>query len=152
MRLKNCLEMPYFRVSSGFTIRFQGKVGYLLRWLFSLVFLVSATNASTVVVVLALAREADGFLRAWGFKCGVYVLVLRAGLAYMMRKRYCNFGYKSSARIISEIPLPPGTIGNTFSFWSVIKFINTNRSFMAKASVSAPSTSPGFSICIPTWP
>src|SRR5512144_3149929 len=58
----------------------------------------------------------------------------------------------SSARIISVRPLPPGTIGNTFSFWSVMKSRNTSRSFCANASRSAPSTSPGFSILIPTCP
>ena len=55
-------------------------------------------------------------------------------------------------RIISVMPLPPGTIGNTFSVWSVMKSRNTSRSFCANASFSAPSTSPGFSIFMPTWP
>ena len=60
--------------------------------------------------------------------------------------------HSSSARIISVSPLPPGIIGNTFSVWSVMKSRNTSRSFCANASLSAPSTSPGFSIFMPTWP
>src|SRR5579862_3195794 len=58
----------------------------------------------------------------------------------------------SSARIISVNPFPPGTIGNTFSVWSVMKSRNTSRSFRANASRSAPSTSRGCSTLIPTWP
>ena len=57
--------------------------------------------------------------------------------------------HSSSARIISVRPLPPGTIGNTFSVWSVMKSRKTRRSFCANASRSAPSTSPGFSILMP---
>src|SRR5687768_9043424 len=55
-------------------------------------------------------------------------------------------------RIISDRPLPPGTIGNTFSVWSVMKSMNTRSSLRANASFSAGSTSPGFSILIPTCP
>jgi hypothetical protein len=29
---------------------------------------------------------------------------------------WAEANYKSSANIISDMPLPPGTIGNTFSF------------------------------------
>src|SRR6478672_6075609 len=61
-------------------------------------------------------------------------------------------GYSSSERIISDMPLPPGTIGKTFSVWSVMKSMKTRRSFMANASVSAPSTSAGLSMRMPTWP
>ena len=43
--------------------------------------------------------------------------------------------HSSSARIISVRPLPPGTIGNTFSVWSVMKSRNTRRSFCANASL-----------------
>jgi hypothetical protein len=48
--------------------------------------------------------------------------------------------------------LPAFTIGHTFSDWSVMKFMNTSLSFMPNASRSAPSTSPGFSMRMPTWP
>src|SRR5207237_2982860 len=61
-------------------------------------------------------------------------------------------GYSSSERIISDMPLPPGTIGKTFSVWSVMKSMNTRRSLRAKASRSAPSTSAGFSMRMPTCP
>src|SRR6185369_11402692 len=61
--------------------------------------------------------------------------------------------YRSSEpSSISERPLPAFTIGHTFSLWSVMKFMKTRRSFMANASRSAPSTSPGFSMRMPTWP
>ena len=39
-------------------------------------------------------------------------------------------------RIISERPLPPGTIGKTFSVWSVMKSMNTSRSLSLKASLT----------------
>src|SRR5262249_34977140 len=55
-------------------------------------------------------------------------------------------------RIISESPLPPGTIGNTFSVWSVTKSMNTSSFLRANASFRAGTTSSGFSIFIPTWP
>src|SRR5690349_6515260 len=58
----------------------------------------------------------------------------------------------SHTRIISERPFPPGTIGNTFSVWSVTKSRNTRSSLRLNASFSAGSTSPGFSIFMPTWP
>src|SRR6185312_15600189 len=61
-------------------------------------------------------------------------------------------GYSSSERIISDMPLPPGTIGKTFSVWSVMKSMNTRRSFRANASLSAPSTSAGLSMRMPTCP
>ena len=54
--------------------------------------------------------------------------------------------------IISDRPLPPGTIGNTFSVWSVTKSRNTRSFLREKASFSAPSTSAGFSMRRPTWP
>src|SRR6202008_111591 len=63
-----------------------------------------------------------------------------------------DMSHSSSARIISVKPLPPGTIGNTFSVWSVMKSRKTRRFFCLNASFSAPSTSPGFSTLIPTCP
>src|SRR3989338_9747226 len=60
--------------------------------------------------------------------------------------------YNSSARIISDKPLPPGTMGNTFSVGSVLKSRNTRSSLRAKASFNAVSTSAGFSMRIPTCP
>src|SRR5688572_19963548 len=75
-----------------------------------------------------------------------------AGLVLHEDRKDVAHGYSSSERIISEMPLPPGTIGNTFSVWSVMKSMNTSRSFIAKASLSAPSTSPGLSMRMPTWP
>src|SRR6185312_7643686 len=76
----------------------------------------------------------------------------RPGLVLDEDRKEMAHGYSSSERIISDIPLPPGTIGKTFSVWSVMKSRKTSRSFMANASRSAGSTSAGFSIFMPTWP
>src|SRR6267142_1319753 len=60
--------------------------------------------------------------------------------------------YSSSARIISVSPLPPCTIGYTFSVWSVMKSRNTSSSLRLNASRSADSTSAGSSILMPRCP
>src|SRR3972149_3469853 len=60
--------------------------------------------------------------------------------------------HRSSERIISVIPLPPGIIGYTFSAWSVMKSRNTSSFVRAHASRSAGSTSPGFSTSMPRCP
>src|SRR5213075_695542 len=75
----------------------------------------------------------------------------RAGLV-LDEDRNDVAAHRSSYRIISVNPLPPGIIGYTFSFWSVMKSRKTSASLRANASLSAPSTSAGFSISTPRWP
>src|SRR5450830_2006810 len=79
----------------------------------------------------------------------------RQGARFVFQQDRNNMAhdYKSSEpSIISDRPLPAFTMGHTFSDWSVIKFMNTSLSFKPNASFRAPSTSPGFSIFMPTWP
>lgn len=59
---------------------------------------------------------------------------------------------RAAGHAMSVRPLPPITIGYTFSVGSTWKSMNTRSFLRLKASRSASSTSPGFSTRMPTWP
>ena len=61
-----------------------------------------------------------------------------------------SFDIDRKRRCFSLWPLPAIIIGYTFSDWSVMKSMNTHRSFIANASFNAPSTSAGLSMRMPT--
>src|SRR5690606_38552250 len=78
----------------------------------------------------------------------------RQGARFVFQQYRNDMAHHSSSEpsSISVRPLPVLTIGQTFSVWSVMIFMNTRRSFMSNAAFSAPSRSPGLSTVMPTWP